>query len=95
MLYSGTILAKFTQDFDYSDDEDANESVSVDVENMYYKAKCDYTVYIMDKVTNFFLLSEKRRQSRGSTEGISRYCGSRRRQGRLVSALSVSVKTAH
>jgi len=26
--------------FDYSDNEDANESGSVDVENMYYKAKC-------------------------------------------------------
>jgi hypothetical protein len=27
-------------DFDYSDGEDANESGSADVENMYYKAKC-------------------------------------------------------
>ena len=26
--------------FDYSDNEDANESGSADVENMYYKAKC-------------------------------------------------------
>ena len=27
-------------DFDYSDGEDAEESGNVDVENMYYKAKC-------------------------------------------------------
>ncbi|PPQ77002.1 hypothetical protein CVT25_014819 [Psilocybe cyanescens] len=31
--------------FDYSDNEDANESGSVDVENMYYKAKCTLLIF--------------------------------------------------
>jgi hypothetical protein len=34
--------------FDYSDNEDANESGSVDVENMYYKAKCASSLSVFD-----------------------------------------------
>jgi hypothetical protein len=36
--------------FDYSDNEDANESGSVDVENMYYKAKCTSGLSIFERI---------------------------------------------
>jgi len=36
--------------FDYSDNEDANESGSVDVENMYYKAKCMNNPSAFDRI---------------------------------------------